>query len=81
MLLEVSSALDQWVKNERRRFQASLSYRCVTAVTATVRAEARQQEEARSEESVLRSVFRRVLVALGYLVLKWRRIPLAFPRR
>jgi len=51
------------------------------AVRATVRAEAKQQGEARSEGSVLRSVFRRVLVPLGYLVLKWRRIPLTFSRR
>jgi transposase InsO family protein len=43
-------------------------------------AEARQQEEVRSEESIMRSVFRRVLVALGYLVLTWRRIPLTFSR-
>jgi transposase InsO family protein len=45
------------------------------------REEARQQGGTRSEGSVLRSVFRRVLVALGYLVLKWRRIPLTFSRR
>jgi transposase InsO family protein len=45
------------------------------------REEARQQGGARSEGSVLRRVFRRVLVALGYLVLKWRRIPLIFSRR
>jgi hypothetical protein len=51
------------------------------AVGATARAEARQQGEARSAESIVRSVFRRVLVALGYLVLQWRRIPLTFSRR
>jgi hypothetical protein len=62
--------------SEREMFREQME-----AVTATVRAEARQQEVPRSEESVLRSVFRRVLVALGYLVLKWRRIPLTFPRR
>jgi hypothetical protein len=51
------------------------------AEVQAAREEARQQGEARSEGSVLRSVFRRVLVALGYLVLKWRRIPLTFSRR
>jgi hypothetical protein len=43
--------------------------------------EARQLGEARTEGRMLRRVFRRVLVALGYLVLKWRRIPLTFSRR
>jgi hypothetical protein len=62
--------------SERELFREQME-----AVAATERAEARQEEEARSEESVLRSVFRRVLVALGYLVLKWRRIPLTFSRR
>jgi hypothetical protein len=61
---------------ERERFREQRE-----AVTVTVRAEEKQQEEARGEESVVRSVFRRVLVALGYLVLKWSRIPLTFQRR
>jgi transposase InsO family protein len=46
-----------------------------------VREEAGQQEEGRSEGGVWRSAFRRALVALGYLVLRWRRIPLDFTRR
>jgi hypothetical protein len=46
-----------------------------------VREEVGQPEEGRSEGSILRSAFRRALVALGYLVLKWRRIPLNFTRR
>jgi transposase InsO family protein len=63
-------------ESERKVFREQME-----AVAATVRAEVKQQGEARSEESILRSGFRRVLVALGYLVLKWRRIPLTFSRR
>jgi hypothetical protein len=63
-------------ESERQVFREQME-----AVGATVRAEAKQQGETRSEESILRSVFRRVLVALGYLVLQWRRIPLTFSRR
>jgi hypothetical protein len=62
--------------SERELFREQME-----AETAQVRAEEKQREECRSEEGVLRSVFRRVLVALGYLVLRWRRIPLTFSRR
>jgi hypothetical protein len=53
----------------------------MAAEVKAARAEARQQGGTRSEGSVLRSVFRRVLVALGYLVLKWRRIPTLLAHR
>jgi transposase InsO family protein len=61
---------------ERERFGEQLE-----AEAQAVREEAGQQEEGRSEGGVLRSAFRRALVALGYLVLRWRRIPLDFTRR
>src|SRR5262249_46295556 len=61
---------------ERERFGEQLARE-----EEVVREEAGQQEEGRSEGGILRSAFRRALVTLGYLVLRWRRIPLTFPRR